>query len=324
MREGVLDLSRMKTAATSLSQFRLTTEDWVRVGLGLLVLGLVFYAYMVQKVNSYEMTAYEWLYGHWKRISHYSHGPLIPLIAVGLAVWKREEVGRARWQGSRWGLGILLFASFLYYAGVKAEQERAVVISFVLMLYGLVLALAGRELLRSLFFPISFLFLMIPLNFLEERVAVPLRHIVAYVSTVILNGLGIEAMKVGTGIHSSVFRFDVANPCSGIQSLMALTTVTAAYAYVTQQSQWKRWVLFLSALPLAVLGNFVRVVGIALIAQNYGTETAMKIHDSVAGFIVFAVALGTMVLIGWCLSLNYRRIWSNWTKPTPAGEPKHE
>jgi hypothetical protein len=50
----------------------------------------------------------------------------------------------------------------------------------------------------------------------------------------------------------------------------------------------------------------------------------MKIHDSVAGFIVFAVALGTMVLIGWCLSLNYRRIWSNWTKPTPAGEPKHE
>ena len=142
-----------------------------------------------------------------------------------------------------------------YYLGVKADQPRIVVFSFVLLLYGLALALGGRQIFRHLFFPISFLFLMIPLNFLDEVVGFPLRQMVASLSTVLLNWLGIETVTVGTAIYSRVFHFDVADPCSGIRSLMALTTVTAAYAYVTQRVQWKRWVLFLVCYALGGVGK---------------------------------------------------------------------
>jgi exosortase len=156
---------------------------------------------------------------------------------------------------------------------------------------------------------------MVPLNFLEERVAVPLQHFMAVCSTAVLNWLGVAAQRVGTGIYSSMFQFNVDKPCSGIQSLMALTTVTAAYAYVTQHEQWKRWLLFLTAMPLAVLGNMARVVLVALVAQNYGQKVAMDLHDTVAGYIVFAVALTLMVFIGWLLDLPYRRLWSHCIKP---------
>jgi exosortase len=299
-------------------RFSLSQLDGVKVALLVVLAGLIGYVYWGQRVEG-EMTTYQWLTGHWRNVSLYSHGPLIPLIALGLAWWKRQEIFAQVMQPVSWGAIYVAVAMMLYYGGVKAVQPRVTVISFVLLLYGLTYTLAGRGLFRSLFFPISFLFLMIPLNFLEERVAVPLRFLMAWAATGLLNLLGIETIQRGTAIISpNVFSFDIANPCSGIQSLMALTTVTAAYAYVTQTSQWKRWLLFLSALPLAVLGNLVRVVGIALIAQNFGTKTAMELHDSVAGFIVFAVAWVAMVGIGWLLDFPYRQVWARWTKPADS------
>ncbi|MCX7915583.1 MAG: exosortase/archaeosortase family protein [Verrucomicrobiae bacterium] len=303
---------------------RFQWQQWVRknrLGVVLLALiaGFVYYLYFVQIVNPYRHTTYTWLVGHWRMVSHYTHGPLIPLIALWLLWWKRAELLRAAVRPHNGGLPIVALAMLFYYLGLKGGQERLLVLSFVVLLYGLTLAVGGRELLRVAFFPITFLLLMIPLNFLEERVAVPLQHLMAICSTAVLNMLGVPAQRVGTGIYSSEFQFHVDTPCSGIQSLMALTTVTAAYAYVTLRQQWKRWALFLSAIPLAVLGNMARVILVALVAQVYGQNLAMQLHDTAAGYIVFAVALVLMVLFGLALEFPYRRWWDYWTKPI---EPK--
>lgn len=299
------------------------TQCWLRwikmnlPGVALLALAAaaVFYAYFVQIINPYRNSGYGWLTAHWRDISHYSHGPLIPLIAAWLLWWKRDELRRACVTPHNGGLLIVAAAMAAYYVGVKGGQERVVVISFVLLLYGLALALGGRAVFRVAFFPITFLFLMVPLNFLEERVALPLQHLMAICSTAVLNTFGIATQRIGTGIYSSMFQFNVDKPCSGIQSLMALTTVTAAYAYVTQHKQWKRWLLFLSAIPLAVLGNMARVILVAMIAQIYGQKLAMDLHDSVAGYIVFGVALSLMVFIGWLLELPYGHFWAHCKKP---------
>jgi len=250
------------------------------------------------------------------------YGPLFGAArfsAPFLFVWQvwavRGRFGALQEQPPASGSVVVAVAMALYCAGIKAAQAHIVAISFILLLYGLALALGGRGVFRVLFFPITFLLLMIPLNFLDEMVGFPMRIFVAQASTALLNWLGIETLRVGTGIYSKVFRFDVADPCSGIRSLMALTTVTAAYAYVTQKSLWKRWVLFLSAMPLAVLGNMARVVSIALVAQVYGQEVAGSIYHEWSGFILFPVALGTMVILGVMLNFPYRRLWENWMKP---------
>ena len=145
--------------------------------------------------------------------------------------------------------------------------------------------------------------------------------LVAKAATLTLNWLGIEAVQRGSGILSAVFQFDVADPCSGIRSLMALGTVTAAYAYVTQHVQWKRWVLFASAVPLAVLGNLARVVSIALVAQVYGQDLASNVYHEWSGFIVFPVALAAMVILGLLLNLDYRRVLEKWMHPPEPPQP---
>ena len=360
---------------TSIAAVRLpsSTVDWVKVTLGLVLVGLIYYAYFVQTVEIQHVTqlsCYIWLVSHWNHVSNYSHGPLIPLIALGLVWWNlsNRDTDRnwkpfwvalgvtvsvlmipdmisdsltryvlqvapflllwqvlALWSGIREtiddpdarGLIVVVMAMAVYYFGVKAMQPRIVVFSFVILLYGLTLALGGRGALRLLFFPIAFLLLMIPLNFLDEKVGFPLQLLMARSSTGLLNMFGIATTRIGTGIYSLVFHFDVAAPCSGIRSLMALTTVTAAYAYVTQHVQWKRWVLFLSAMPLAVLGNIARVSSIALVAQVYGQEIASKAYHEYSGFIVFAVALSTMVIIGLLLNFPFQRYFENWLKPPP-------
>jgi exosortase len=295
--------------------------DWARLALGCAIVGLVYYAYWVVKVGK-DLSTYRWLIVHWQVTSNYSHGPLIPLMAGALLWWKRRELWAVRLSPVNAGVGVLVAAMFLYYIGIKAVEPRTSVSSFVLLLYGLTLALGGRELFKVLFFPITFLLLMIPLNFLDEFVGFPLRQFVAGTTVSLLNWFGIEAYRMGngTGIYSSVFRFDVADPCSGIRSLMALTTVTAFYGYITQHQQWKRWVLFLSAMPLAVLGNLARVLSIALVAEVYGQDLATKIYHDWSGFILFPVALTAMVIIGLLMNFPYRRVLQNWLKPLPVAE----
>ena len=279
---------------------------------------VLWYAYFRQPINSANMSTYNWLTAHWRNVSNYSHGPLIPLIAAGLVYLRWRELTRCRFGLAASGYLVLVAGMLVYYFGVKGGQERIAVLSFIVVLYGLALALAGREPFRIFFFPITFLLLMIPLNFIDEQVGFPLRIMVAKVATVLLNWLGIETTRVGSGIYSSVFRFDVADPCSGIRSLMALTTVTAAYAYVTQHAQWKRWVLFLSSMPLAMLGNLARVTSIAVVAQVYGQEVAATIYHDYSGYLLFGVALSAMVGVGCLLNVPYRQLWQRWLKPPPA------
>lgn len=314
---------------TSIAAARLPSSsiDWIKVALGLVLVGLVYYAYFGQIVEVHQearMSCYQWLTSHWSNISNYSHGPLIPLIAIGLVWWKWRDIVTADLAPVPSGVVVVAIAMGIYYVGVKAVQPRIVVFSLIPLLYGITLALGGRALFRQLFFPITFLLLMIPLNFLDEAIGFPLRMMVTQASTSLLNWMGIETVRRGTAIYSSVFHFDVADPCSGIRSLMALTTVTAAYGYVTQDVQWKRWVLFLSAMPLAVLGNMARVTSIALVAQVYGQELAAKTYHDYSGYIVFSVALSTMVIIGLLLNLPYRRVFQTWLKPPSNNGPRDD
>jgi hypothetical protein len=48
----------------------ISPQDWVRIALGVAVIGLVYYAYWVQLVGV-QMSTYRWLITHWRRVSNY-------------------------------------------------------------------------------------------------------------------------------------------------------------------------------------------------------------------------------------------------------------
>jgi exosortase len=157
---------------------------------------------------------------------------------------------------------------------------------------------------------------MIPLNFLDPY-TFGLRLFTAQVSTSLLNVLGMEVYRQGTGIYSKLNRFmplEVADPCSGVRSLVALIALTALYGYVTMHATWKKWVLFVSSMPLAVIGNLARITTVALVAQGFGQDLAMKIYHDWSGYIVFSLAILCMIGLGAALNLNYHQMVEHWTK----------
>jgi exosortase/archaeosortase family protein len=50
------------------------------------------------------------------------------------------------------------------------------------------------------------------------------------------------------------------------------------------------------AVPLAVLGNVIRITGVIIAAEAFGQDVGTKVHDG-AGFVTFAVAIVCVMLL---------------------------
>jgi exosortase len=194
------------------------------------------------------------------------------------------------------------------------QQTRISLMSLVLLFWGIPFYLFGWQLAKKLIFPCSYLVFCIPLNFLDV-IAFPLRILSSSLATGILNGLGIGAVRSGTAIYSTVaggFEFDVADPCSGLRSLLAMTALTAVYAYFTQKTLLKQWILFIASIPLAVAGNIARIVTIAIMAEAFGGKFALTLYHDYSGYILFTAAISLMVVIGALLNLDAREVIAKW------------
>lgn len=301
--------------------------------LGALALGLFVYAYGISRVCMYQTeprSLLGWLLVFWGRGGDYAHGYLVPIVAAAVLWWKwRTVLSKLPAESSGWGLVFVALAMVLYQMGVRAQVPRLVASSFVVMIFGTIFYLGGWRWAKESWFPCAFLVFMIPLNFLDTHISFPLRMLVVDIAVFFLKLIGVEVYSQGTGIHSGIplqpatMRFgplDVADPCSGIRSLVALMALTSVYGYLVMDRAWKKWILFLSSLPLAVIGNLARITTVALVAQGFGSDSAMKIYHAFSGYIVFSLAILGMLALGALLNVHWRELVQHWledeTPPT--------
>lgn len=290
-----------------------------RLIVGAMGLALFVYAYFIAKtceVNAVPTSLFGWFMEYWTKGEDYAHGPLAPLVAIGIAVWKwRNKLHQVPLTSSSVGLAVVVGAVLMYWVGARAAVPRVIALSMIVLVYGLILYFAGGVWAKELWFACAFLLFMIPLNFLETRVSFPLRIFAANVATWVLNLLGMDVIQQGTAIHSKAGVFaplGVDDPCSGIRSLVALIALTSLYGYVTMDRGWKKWLLFAASIPLAVLGNLMRIITVALVAQGFGQEFAMKVYHDYSGFIVFSLAILCMIALGASLNIHYRELLDRW------------
>ncbi len=304
--------------------------DWREMVLPLAVVLLVVYAYFINRVCLFQVSKtslFNWLWISWSRGADYVHGFFVPPLAVALMYWRwNKKLRGVPMTSSKWGLAFIGTAMVMYIFGARGQLNQLIAISLVILSFGVVLYLGGWVWLQELWFPCALLSFMIPLDFLDEKVGFPLRLFVAETSSHVLNLFGLDVYNSGTGIHSASKRFaslEVANPCSGIRSLEALMTLTALYGYLAMDKAWKKWVLFLSSIPLAVIGNLARIMTMVLVSLGFGSDSATKVHNF-SGFIVFSLAILCMLGLGTLLNLHYRDILNHWMQEEapPAPVPR--
>ena len=226
------------------------------------------------------------------------HGKYIPLVVLALLLVKRRElttVPKAPWWPA---LVVVVAGLLLHIAGYITQQTRVSILAFFLGLYGLTGLVWGPHWLRATFFPCFLFIFCFPLGTLADKITFPLRTLVTYISVGIAHLLGIEAIRNGTQIMgANGFNLDVAPACSGIRSLTALTALTAIYGFLTFHAAWKRVLMVLVAVPLALIGNVTRITGVILTSEAFGEKAGLKFHDG-AGFVTFFVAIICVMALG--------------------------
>lgn len=248
----------------------------------------------------------------------YSHGWLVPAISLYVVWHRRKQLMECSKKVSYTGLAMVVASLFLHWLGMKAQQTRLSLFGLVGLTWSIPFYLYGWGVARQLIFPCAYLIFCIPFNFLDS-VTHPLRLFATQASAVLLNGLGIGVEASGARLHSLTpggFDLDVADACSGIRSLTAITALTAIYANLTQRSPWKQWFIFFLSIPLAIIGNIVRVFTTGIVAEVFGDDTAMYLYHDFSGFIIFMVVFVLLISAGSALEnpwLKEKKQW--WLKP---------
>ena len=297
----------------------LNRRDYVHAVLVAVMVGLVFTLFHLQgnttDIRAFGRSALVWMARRWtESTGDFSHGWLIPIVSAVVVWMRRRDLAAAPKRVSGIGLVVVCGALLLHWLGAKSQQTRLSLMGLILLIWGIPFYLFGWEVARRLIFPCAYLIYCIPLNFLDS-LTFPLRIFMASVTTLLLNGMGIAAERSGSAIYSLAgggFSFDVADPCSGLRSLLAMTALTAVYASFTQKTLLKKWILFLAAIPIAVAGNVVRVTTVALVAEAFGEKPALGLYHDYSGYVVFAVGILLMVSTGYLLNVDFRAAFERW------------
>jgi len=93
--------------------------------------------------------------------------------------------------------------------------------------------------------------------------------------------LGIGVVRVGTQLFNPLgnYQYEVAAACSGIRSLVSIFLLALIWGFTMFRSPWKRLLLMSLAVPLAVLGNLLRMLCIIIAAEVGGQETGNYVHE---------------------------------------------
>ena len=228
--------------------------------------------------------------------SYYTHGPLVPLVSLIIAILlirhTRIGVRPNRVLGS-----VVLAGSLLFHLTASlARVNFASGFSLIGVLAGLVLLLWGTTALRRLWFPIAFLAFMVPLP--EVSIAQAnfrLKMLAADWGVRIANVIGVVAERSG----NQVFLQDdkqlvIANVCNGLRTLISLIAFGAIYTYVCKLRGLWRVALFAMTVPVAVLSNSIRIVGLIVVADVWDTRTATGAFHDISGLMIYVMAFGMM------------------------------
>lgn len=237
------------------------------------------------------------LWTTWATNDNYSHGPLVPLASLAL-VWLRWGKLRALpvLPDGR-GLWLVAFGCLMEVVGVRADLFAAQEWSLLVVLAGLALTFLGMPILRMLAFPIAYLGFMLTFPpVVMNTLNFALKGLAVNVSAFGARMLGATFEREGMQIFFPTGELRVEAPCSGLRSLVALLATGTLFAYFQSGGLWRRLAVMLSAVPIALAGNIVRLLLLLVAADRKGVAWATGRFHDMTGYAMFAVAL--LLLMG--------------------------
>jgi exosortase A len=234
----------------------------------------------------------------WSGSDDYSHGFLIVPIALYIIWYKRGLLAGATKVGSWVGLPVAVLSLLAYLFARAGDILTLASLSMIGFIAGTVLFLFGFRVLRLSLFPLLLLLFMIPIPAqIYAGLTIPLQLLVTRATVLLASSAGIPIFCEGNVIHHSRGTFEVVQACSGLRSIMALLTLGAVFGYFSLRSNFLRTILFVSAVPIAVAVNILRVFAMVTAIHFLGIDLTKGAPHTILGIVLFAVAAAIFVLV---------------------------
>lgn len=269
----------------------MTTETTTKYSTtALLALGLP----LVVLVWAYWTTVGE-MAGVWATNSSYSHGYLVPVFALFLLWFRRNMVEVDRLKPSLWGGVLLLAALAIRITGTYYFFSWLDPLSIVPAVAGVFLMVGGWHALRWAWPASLFLFFMIPLPYsLAYQMSGPLQQLATICSTFLLQIVGMPALAEGNTILINDGSIGVVEACSGLRMLMVFYALSCGLALVIQRPWFEKLILVISAIPIALTVNILRITVTGILHECVSSDTANAFFHDVAGWFMMPLALGLL------------------------------
>lgn len=237
----------------------------------------------------------------WQK-EEYSHGIIIPLLAllIGLNIFfDRKPIV----QGSWLGIPVIFCGYCLIAISELSAFEPPAHYGFVVILGGLSLSFLGKKATAFLFPVLIYLFFAIPFpKLLEVALTAKLQLLSSSLGVLILQSLGTPVFQDGNIIDLGTEKIQVIEACSGLRYLFPLMSFSYLLAFLFHGQLWKRVFVFLSAIPLTLLMNSLRIALVGALVNQWGSQMADGLIHDFEGWSIFVICIITLLGEIWFLT----------------------
>lgn len=228
----------------------------------------------------------------------YSHCVIVPLVSAFLIWRERALLARTPFGGSWLGFAVLIGGAGLWAVGELSTIWTIEQYGFLVTVYGLVLALVGPEVFRRLWMAMLILVFTIPFPvFFTNSLSLHLQLLSSALGVAVIRLFDIPVYLDGNVIDLGVYKLQVVEACSGLRYLFPLMTLAFIVTYFFRAAFWKRALVFLASIPVAVLMNSLRIGLVGVSVAYWGQAAAEGVLHYFEGWVVFMASTALLLLL---------------------------
>ncbi len=234
------------------------------------------------------------IYGSWfDERSYMEHGILVVPAAAYMAWAKRDKLAAIVPRHSGWGAVLLVWGTLQALLGTLGDWVWVSRTAFLISFVGCIVLVYGVRMVKELTYPLCTLILMIaPPNFVFERLTLQLQLLASQLGAAALEALGYSVLREGNVLEMVGIKLSVEEACSGIRSLVAIIFMCVLYNYFFVEKKSMRIWILVFAVPIAILGNAVRIIATGVAGQYNHAWVSGATHEAFGYVSVIVAAAG--------------------------------
>jgi exosortase D (VPLPA-CTERM-specific) len=122
----------------------------------------------------------------------------------------------------------------------------------------------------------------------------------------VLQTAGKTAYREGNIIDMGFAQFQVVDACNGLRYLFPLIVLAILVAYFSKSVWWKKVFVVLSAVPISIFVNGLRIASVGLLYPVFGPQVAEGFFHDFSGWVIFMISLGILLIELWILNKLFK------------------